>query len=168
MVWFMKYSILLRNIYNIYIFFSLISFSFGFVWKRVWDRAEYHGIINETNEGSFNLFTVALSLNKYTPPIYLDTFFFKVELEPSLNRICTFFSHFNGIGVCFCFYIRHWVFKLYELLRPDVHIILDYHFYKNDQIYFYDGYALTKSMDAYILKHTQFYMCIVCMLIQRN
>lgn len=38
------------------------------------EDTQTHGIIKRKNrrEGSFNLFTVALSLNKYTPPIYLD------------------------------------------------------------------------------------------------
>lgn len=84
--------------------------------------------MNETNDGSFNLFTVALSLNKYTPPIYLDKFVVVARLRyivhgmHSMGFFFRFFLYSRScmlweVAVCF-YYSSDWVFKLHELLRP--------------------------------------------------
>lgn len=76
MVWFMKYSILYYRIFTLVIVLfygreSRLGFEPGFGRARGHTDTRYHKTKNR-REGSFNLFTVALSLNKYTPPIYLD------------------------------------------------------------------------------------------------
>lgn len=62
----MKYSILYNRI------FTWLFFGKRLVSAATAQRNAINIIDDANQKGSFNLFTLALSLNKYTPPIYLD------------------------------------------------------------------------------------------------
>lgn len=62
-----------------------------------------YNIIHETHEALFNLFTHALSPNKYTPPIYLEKFVvvtFSISFHPFFHK--SFF--------CICNYLFWFLF----------------------------------------------------------